>query len=240
MVYLPSDVNLKRPVKRPTEFQRAKRSAEFQAVKRPTEFQRAKRSAEFQAAKESGGVPESKEAGGASGSKEAGGVSESKAVSEISEKDNIQEPERKPAADTEISRRPAAKFTLKELSGSRMVSLKDFRGKPVFIDFWASWCPPCRQATPYIKRIIEEFGDDLYIIGINLDRNKSDALNYIEEENINYMQLKGIGTDIPSKYEVRGIPTFYILDSEGGVVKTYSGFTNRYYREWETILKDLL
>ncbi|MDA3792145.1 MAG: TlpA disulfide reductase family protein [Elusimicrobia bacterium] len=173
----------------------------------------------------------------ASGS--AGSAGSKTAVME-SEKDKPAEPARRPAAKTETRRAAAPDFKLKNIDGSKKtVELQVLRGKPVFLDFWASWCPPCRKSTPYVKKLQKEFGDSVHIIGINLDRNEKDALNYIKKENVDYMQLSGMGTAVPSDYSVRGIPTFYILDSAGGVVKSYSGFTESYYREWETILKDI-
>ncbi|MEA3506325.1 MAG: TlpA disulfide reductase family protein [Elusimicrobiota bacterium] len=167
---------------------------------------------------------------------EEGGSSETKSKTV---EGRTTQPELPATTKTDLNRRTAPDFTLETIEGKETVSLSDLRGKPVFLDFWASWCPPCRQSTPYVKRLNEHFGENVHIIGINLDRKKEAAANYIRKENTEYIQIEGAGTQVPSKYGVRGISAFYIIDSEGVVAKNYSGFTDNYYQEWDAILEDL-
>jgi thiol-disulfide isomerase/thioredoxin len=141
---------------------------------------------------------------------------------------------------TEISQ-TAPDFNLKELgSERRYVSLSSLRGTPVFIDFWASWCPPCRQSIPYVEELYEKYKGKVQFIGINLDRNSDAALDFIKKNSMSYLQLDGTGSDAPSKYGVRGIPSFFIIDKEGNIVKNYSGFSYGHYQDWIAVLDKLI
>lgn len=140
------------------------------------------------------------------------------------------------ASESEI----AFDFNLKELGTSNYVKLSNFRGKPVFIDFWASWCPPCRQSAPYIEKLYTEFKGEVKVIGINLDRNVSSAMDFLKKNSIKFLQLEGHGEDVSAKYRVRGIPAFFIIDSDGNIVKKYSGYSPAYYNEWVKVLKNLI
>ena len=139
-----------------------------------------------------------------------------------------------------VSKNLAYDFHLKELVGEKYYKLSDFRGKPVFLDFWASWCPPCRQSAPYIEKLHTEFKGEVKVIGISLDRNVSNAMDFLKKNSIKFLQLEGYGEDVSAKYKVRGIPAFFIIDSDGNIVKRYSGYSPDYYNEWVEILKNLI
>ncbi len=142
----------------------------------------------------------------------------------------------------EISRdaRSQHYFRLRELGGETEYTLDDFGGKPLFIDFWASWCPPCRSSAPYVERLAEEFEGDVNVIGINLDATESDAFRFLEEHQSSILHLAGYNSDVPVRYGVRGIPTFFILDESGRVEVSHSGFTPAQYGSWVETLNRLL
>lgn len=140
-----------------------------------------------------------------------------------------------PADDSQVEH----DFSLEELGGGATYSLSDFEGKPLFIDFWASWCPPCRASAPYVERLSEEFSGRANVVGINLDSSLSAALGFLGGKDSGVLHLAGHGTDISQKYGVRGIPTFVILDSSGNIVSSRSGFTPAHYDEWVRVLESL-
>lgn len=131
-------------------------------------------------------------------------------------------------------------FSLKKLGGKEYISSADFAGQPLFVDFWASWCPPCRQSTPYVEKLHNKFKDKVHVVGINLDHNTSSAQDFIKKSSIGYLQLEGTGSDVPAKYGVSGIPAFFIIDGNGKIVKKYVGFGSGYYDEWVQIISDLV
>lgn len=120
----------------------------------------------------------------------------------------------------------AADFTLQDLNGKN-VTLSDFKGKPVLLDFWATWCPPCRASIPGIEKLHKTFSDKgLVVLGISLDDGGWDAVKAFRAEyGMTYSVLKG-NEDVAGKYLVRSIPTMIVVDKQGKVIKRYMGFGN--------------
>ncbi len=128
--------------------------------------------------------------------------------------------------------RTAPDFTLKDLSG-RDVSLMDYEGKVVLLDFWATWCPPCRNSIPELVSLQDRYGDEgLVIIGISLDDpEKADdrfLIAFKERNRINYPLVRGAGVfRVVEDYfgdEKLGIPTMFVIDRDGVVVERHVGF----------------
>lgn len=132
----------------------------------------------------------------------------------------------------------AADFKLQDLNG-KTVKLSDFKGKPVLIDFWATWCPPCREAIPGIEKLHKAYsGKGLVVLGISLDEGGWDSVkSFTAEYGITYMVLKGT-EDVAAMFKVRSIPMFVILNKDGKIVKHYMGFAGE--DELEKDIKSLL
>ncbi|MCO6026032.1 AhpC/TSA family protein [Prevotella cerevisiae] len=113
----------------------------------------------------------------------------------------------------------APDFTLRDVQ-NRKVSLSDFRGKYVLVEFWASWCGDCRREMPIIKTIHAKY-KDLAILGVSFDRNRPSWLNAIRQYQLGWTQvsdLKGWGSRLTSLYAVRWIPTAYLISPEGKIL----------------------
>ncbi|HRY30748.1 MAG TPA: TlpA disulfide reductase family protein [Elusimicrobiota bacterium] len=143
-----------------------------------------------------------------------------------------------PSADPSATGAPA--FTLKDIHGKK-VSLSDFRGKAVFLDFWATWCPPCRFSIPAIEDLHREFAPrGLNIVGISLDEDPSVVPEFVKENGMNYTVLLGAGSDVADRYQVRGIPAMYLIDKKGNIVRRWIGFDPRLREEWRAAVDALL
>jgi len=123
----------------------------------------------------------------------------------------------------------APEFTEADSSG-HMVNLSSFRGKYVLVDFWASWCGPCRRENPNIVRAYNHFKDQKFtILGVSLDQptGRKNWLAAIKKDGLNWTQvsdLKGWGSKDADLYAVRGIPQNFLLDPEGKIIaKTLTG-----------------
>ena len=114
--------------------------------------------------------------------------------------------------------KPAMDFQAVDLKGQEL-SLKKFRGQVVLLDFWATWCFPCRAEMPHLKKVYDKYKDQKFeIIGISLDRGQAVLDSYIEKQNITWPQFLDNGT-VAKMYNVTGIPATFLIDGEGIVRK---------------------
>ena len=120
----------------------------------------------------------------------------------------------------------AADFTLPDLSGKN-VQLSDMKGKVVLLEFWATWCPPCRASIPGMEKIHETYKDrGVVVLAVSMDEGGWDAVqSFVKDYGIQYTVLKG-NEDVAVKYQVRTIPMLLVLDKQGKVSKRYLGFGN--------------
>jgi thiol-disulfide isomerase/thioredoxin len=118
----------------------------------------------------------------------------------------------------------AADFKLQDLNG-KVVRLSDFRGRPVLLDFWATWCSPCREAIPGIEKMHKDYGGKgLVVLGISMDQGGWDSVKaFVNEYHMTYPILKGSDA-VMSDYQVRTIPMVVLLGKDGKIVKRYLGF----------------
>jgi len=119
--------------------------------------------------------------------------------------------------------RAAPDFTLTTFKGDT-VSLKDLRGKPVVINFWASWCPPCRYEAALLELTWRAYKDrGLIFLGVNIQDRKEDALNYIREFDITYPNGPDPTGEISIDYGVSGLPVTFFVSGKGEVVRRWVG-----------------
>ncbi len=118
----------------------------------------------------------------------------------------------------------ASDFKLQDLNG-KVIRLSDFKGKPVLLDFWATWCPPCRASIPGIEKLYKEYsGKGLVVLSISLDEGDWDSVkSFSIEKGITYPVLKGT-EEVSSQFQVRTIPMLVIINKEGKIVKRYLGY----------------
>lgn len=125
---------------------------------------------------------------------------------------------------------PAPAFSLRNLSGDS-VTLEQFGGRLVLLDFWATWCPPCRQAIPELVNLHEKYEDrGLAIVGISMDDPRMASDEYLrifkEKMNINYTILRADERTVRAYFPDgrTAIPTLYIIDQEGVIQGKVVGY----------------
>lgn len=114
-------------------------------------------------------------------------------------------------------------FSLKDLEGKE-VSLDQYRGKIVVLDFWATWCGPCRQTMPILDAIQEQYRGKLVLLAINLQESKDKVREYVLGENLNARVLLDEDSSVGSLYGVSGIPMQVIIDQNGTIQRLVTGF----------------
>ncbi|HAN10687.1 MAG TPA: TlpA family protein disulfide reductase [Clostridiales bacterium] len=112
----------------------------------------------------------------------------------------------------------AIDFTLEDLNGNK-VSLSDYKGqKNVFLNFWATWCPPCRLEMPEIEKIYQAYKDkDLAIITVNLGEDKNTVYEFINNNNYSFNVLLDREQSVAELYNITSIPVSYFIDKEGNI-----------------------
>jgi cytochrome c biogenesis protein CcmG, thiol:disulfide interchange protein DsbE len=109
----------------------------------------------------------------------------------------------------------APDFTLTSFDGDT-VTLSELRGQVVIINFWASWCPPCREEAPYLESTWRKYKDKgVFFIGVDYVDTEKEALAYIDEFDITYFNGPDVGTRISQDYRMDGVPETYYVAKNG-------------------------
>jgi thiol-disulfide isomerase/thioredoxin len=112
---------------------------------------------------------------------------------------------------------PAPDFTLEDLSGNTF-SLSMMRGRAVLLDFWASWCGPCRAEMPVLERLHRQFAKrGLLVVGVNVDEPRETAARFIEQQGYTFTVLLDRRLEASMLYDARALPTLVLVDAEGNV-----------------------
>jgi len=127
------------------------------------------------------------------------------------------------ASNAQAAKR-ASNFQVQDLNG-KSVKLSDYRGKVVYLDFWASWCRPCVKSFPWMQKMQSRHGNKgLVILAVNLDDNKTDAWNFLKEHRSNFKILHDPRGSIAEKYQVNAMPSSFLIDRQGRIQKVHYGF----------------
>lgn len=117
----------------------------------------------------------------------------------------------------------APDFTLTSFSGET-ITISELRGQVVVINFWASWCPPCREEAAYLEQTWRKYQDQgVMFIGVNYADTDKAALAYLDEFDVTYFNGVDIGTRISQDYNMQGVPETYFIDKSGQIHSVHIG-----------------
>jgi len=129
-----------------------------------------------------------------------------------------------PAPGEAVVGEMAPDFTLVDIRNDEQVSLNQFDGQPVMLNFWATWCPPCRKEMPLLQDAYEEHQDDgLMILTIAVSDKANNVLDFSDQHGLTFPLLIDTKDRVAVQYKVLGIPTSYFIDSDGVIASVQVG-----------------
>ncbi|MEK6749180.1 MAG: TlpA disulfide reductase family protein [Pseudomonadota bacterium] len=117
-------------------------------------------------------------------------------------------------------------FTLPGQTGS--LTLSQWRGKTVYVDFWASWCGPCRKSFPWLNQMSTRYGKKgLVVVGINLDKEKPLAEGFLKENPAQFSVAYDPQGTTADAFQVKGMPSSFLIDKKGNIINKHQGFRDQ-------------
>ncbi len=142
-------------------------------------------------------------------------------------------------SSTAIAAEKARRFRLPGVTG--VVDLAKFRGKVVYLDFWASWCVPCRKSFPWMNMLQARYKEKGFeVIAISLDENPGDATAFLRKYPAAFTVAFDRKGKVAEAYGLKVMPTSYLINGEGYIVKRFEGFNSSHKKETENAIEELL
>lgn len=134
----------------------------------------------------------------------------------------------------------AIDFSLRTFRGN-VVKLSDLRGKVVLLDFWASWCQPCREELPYLDVLRKTYGPKGFaVVAVNIDNKAKNAVDFLNKYSIKLDPLWDKRKKVIAAYDVATMPTTFLLDKKGRIRFVHSGFETEKYQAYKQQIELLL
>ncbi len=135
--------------------------------------------------------------------------------------------------------RPAPSFELPVVeSPPERIALADLRGRKAVVNFWASWCAPCREEAPELARAARRFSKEIGFLGVNILDGREEALRYVDRYGVPYESVRDTRAVVAKRFGVNGAPETFFLDERGSVVGKHIGAFKR--GQLEELIRDLI
>ena len=139
-----------------------------------------------------------------------------------------------------LSLEKAKDFSLKGIDGKEY-KLSNFKGKVVVLDFWATWCPSCRESLLFFEDLHKKYKDNgLVVVGISVDISEGAVKKFVESKGLTYLILLDKENLVSDLYNVFSIPTTLIIDQKGNIVARKVGFSKAHAQYYEETVRKLL
>lgn len=121
------------------------------------------------------------------------------------------------------------------------VDISKYKGKVVYLDFWASWCIPCRKSFPWMNSMQTKYGKDkLVIVAVNLDKEHQLAVDFLKKNPADFKIAYDPEGNLAKKYQIKGMPSSIIFDTNGKAIYAHSGFFKKKIPQYEQHLKSVI
>ncbi|MFC4257959.1 TlpA family protein disulfide reductase [Marinobacter lacisalsi] len=134
----------------------------------------------------------------------------------------------------------APDFTLKSRDGDNL-RLEDLRGEVIMLNFWASWCGPCRQEMPHMDAIEKEFRDyGFRVLAVNVDQHREDAERFLDAVPVDFAILWDHDSTVSERYDVQAMPTTVMIDRDGKARYVHHGYQPGYEDDYRDQIRELI
>ena len=134
-----------------------------------------------------------------------------------------------------------ALFPWAPAAASSDFGIDQYEGKVVVLDFWASWCVPCKRSFPWLNAMHEKYADEgLVIVGVNLDMERADAEQFLQEYPARFTIFYDESQHLARQFEVVAMPSSYVIGRNGKVIARHMGFKVKQQDEYESVIVDAL
>jgi len=134
---------------------------------------------------------------------------------------------------------PEASFDLKlRDENGNIVSLNQFKGKVIFINFWATWCPPCVAEMPAINKLYQEMGDKIAFVMLSRDKSFEKAISFKQRKEYS-LPIYTLASQLPPLYQSTALPTTFVIDADGKLALTHKGMADYNTEEFKSFLNSL-
>jgi cytochrome c biogenesis protein CcmG, thiol:disulfide interchange protein DsbE len=118
--------------------------------------------------------------------------------------------------------------------------LAPYKGKLVYLDFWASWCGPCVQSFPWLNQMQEKYGKDLVVVGVNVDADPKAVQAFLKAHPAHFDIVRDPDGKLPELYKIEGMPSSVLIAPDGHVLHQHSGFRARDTAKYEAAIQEAL
>jgi peroxiredoxin len=134
----------------------------------------------------------------------------------------------------------APPFSLKDMKGNT-VTLESFKGKVVFLDFWATWCGPCKEEFPELEALYQKYGKEGFeVVGISVDKSESNVAEFLKKRPVSFTILTNTKGDVAETYGLPGMPTGFIIGKDGVIRYRHAGFSKAFLPLYEKEIVELI
>jgi cytochrome c biogenesis protein CcmG/thiol:disulfide interchange protein DsbE len=119
---------------------------------------------------------------------------------------------------------PPPEIDLPELNSGKQIKLAALRGKVVVVDFWASWCAPCKEEMPVLESLSKRYKDQLVVIGVSVDNEAGNAKKFLSTVKVSFPIVHDAGHRVADKFKPPRMPTSYVIDKAGKIRFVHAGF----------------